>query len=963
MVDADRTPELNALLGGWHAAHGESAALVVLGEDAGSVPSWCSAVAVVTPETVTWTSPGHVTERTPFEGVGPGWLDEYARRVGALTSTSRWAHLDDPGEGRSGTRPPHDQAPPRSAALLDALGHVLDGAVLDAPGNVDDRTPSPSDPLVTAISRRWASGAPHDLRATVGVGNDGRPVTLDLLADGPHALVAGTTGAGKSELLQTILLTLALRASPDDLAIALVDYKGGASFGACVDLPHVVGQVTDLDPGIVERALDGLRAELRRRERLFATVGSTNLDDYRDAPDRPEQLPRLLVVVDEFRAMADDHPLFIPGLVRIAAQGRSLGVHLVLATQRPSGAITPDMRANISLRIALRVADDADSVDIIGSSGAAAIPADTPGRALVRRGLAAPETVQTYHAGGSTSLHGGTAWVTPRWDATDGSSWSFPEPSTTSDAPPSDPARTVVDAARAAARALAVRAPRVPWTPELPARIDRDALPWTSDTTSALLLGTADHPESQRHEPVAWDPDAGHLLVLGRAGTGRTTALRTVAHAARATGCIVHLVGPSALLPGPRSTVGTVTDRSDPRCLARLLTLLLTTTPEPADDPARPPRKHVLVIDGLEDVQRALSTVHRGAGADLLTSLLRDGVSRGIHVAVSSAGVPSSAVSALLPQRLIFSGREKHDDVYLGIPSGLAGRGGLPGRAVVVGRGPAVRCQVAVTPPGPVRESGPREATDEDAADPDLLRWTIAPVPRSVSPAELTSTPHGILRLGTGGDRATTTGLSLGRGFLVCGPHGSGRSATLALVARSVSPGVQVVAVLSRDPHVAAAAAEVGCALVLSTHTPRSATELVEGLARACATHRSLPQGTTSDPPHRVVVVDDLDALVQTCPAAVDAVQRYVEETPGTAVVAAATTTAAAGAFRGLLAELRAAGRGIVLDPGTPGSSETFGVDLGWAAEPDVHLPGRGAVVDGRRSWIVQLAHESEEAG
>ncbi|PFG32487.1 S-DNA-T family DNA segregation ATPase FtsK/SpoIIIE [Sanguibacter antarcticus] len=976
VVDADRTPELNALLGAWHAAHGERAVLVVVGEGNETVPSWCSAVATVTPLSVTWTAPGHGTEHTPFEGVGPRWLDEYARRVCALASTDRWIHTDDQGARGGTTRSLTGSTLPASAPFVDSLASVL-GLVL---GDVDGRASggagldlsdllgaSESSPLVEAVVQRWTGSERHQVRATIGIASDGRPAVLDLLADGPHALVAGTTGAGKSELLRTFLLALALRSGPDDLAIALVDYKGGASFGACVDLPHVVGQVTDLDPGIVERALDGLRAELRRRERLFSSVGATHLDEYRAHPRRPEPLPRLLVVVDEFRAMADDHPLFIPGLVRIAAQGRSLGVHLVLATQRPGGAITPDMRANISLRIALRVADDADSSDIIGSSGATSIPAQCPGRALVRRGLAAPEPVQTYHAGGTTSGRGRTVWVSPRWDVRDlGTPWSFPEPAAIPGAAPTDPARAVVDAVRAAARALGVPAPRVPWTPELPTQTPWASLspPAGSGAGCALLLGVADRPELQRHEPVAWNLDAGHLLVAGRAGTGRTTALRTIAHAARAAGCIVHLVGPSALLSGPPQAHATVVDTSDPRRLARLLTLLLATAPTSTRDPALSRQRHVLVIDGLEDVQRALSAVHRGAGSELLVSILREGSSRGIHVVVAATGIPSSAVSMLLTQRLLFSGSEKHDDVYLGITPDLAGRGGIPGRAVLVGTEPAARCQVAVTAPWSPAATGPGGSPCEvgEVDDPERLRWTVAAVPRRVTEDDLTEVSGGALRLGRGGDRATTTGLSLGRSILVCGPHGSGRSAALALVARTVPSDVEIVAVLSRDPHLLALAAEVGCSLVLSSGSARSTAEIVEGLSRASTSGPAPLLGTAPEVPRQVMVVDDLDALAQTCPAVLDAVQRFLDEMPGTTVVASATTSAAAGAFRGLLADLRSAGRGIVLDPGTPGSSEVFGVDLGWLVEPDVHVPGRGALVDARRTWLVQLAHEGSNA-
>jgi S-DNA-T family DNA segregation ATPase FtsK/SpoIIIE len=140
-----------------------------------------------------------------------------------------------------------------------------------------------------------------------------------LVGDGPHLLVAGTTGSGKSELLQALVLGLAARRSPRDLALALVDFKGGASFGPCSALPHVVGQVTDLDAGLAGRALAGLRAELHRRERLLADRGAADLAALAGHPDAP---PRLVVVIDEFRALADDLPEFLPGLLRVAAQGR-----------------------------------------------------------------------------------------------------------------------------------------------------------------------------------------------------------------------------------------------------------------------------------------------------------------------------------------------------------------------------------------------------------------------------------------------------------------------------------------------------------------------------------------------------------------------------------------------------------------------------------------------------------------
>src|SRR6185312_9273348 len=158
-------------------------------------------------------------------------------------------------------------------------------------------------------------------------------------------------------------------------------YKGGAAFGACSSLPHTVGFVTDLDGGLAERALVSLTAELKRRETLLAHEGVADIDAYRNTGQR---LARLVIVVDEFASLAEELPDFVGGLVGIAQRGRSLGVHLILATQRPEGAVSADIRANTRLRICLAVAREAESRDVIDSTAATAISRTTPGRALVR---------------------------------------------------------------------------------------------------------------------------------------------------------------------------------------------------------------------------------------------------------------------------------------------------------------------------------------------------------------------------------------------------------------------------------------------------------------------------------------------------------------------------------------------------------------------------------------------------
>ncbi|MEO7396926.1 MAG: FtsK/SpoIIIE domain-containing protein, partial [Ilumatobacteraceae bacterium] len=190
------------------------------------------------------------------------------------------------------------------------------------------------------ISGWWSAAGSDPAPVTpIGVAADG-VVEIDLVRDGPHALFAGTTGAGKSELLRSLVVGLAARLSPDHITFVLVDYKGGSTFDACADLPHVVGVVTDLDDRLAARALRSLEAELRRREQLLRDAGVSDLSDYRrsnGADDRDGErqrpmLPRLVVVIDEFASLAVQQPDFIGALLGIAQRGRSLGVHLVLAT-------------------------------------------------------------------------------------------------------------------------------------------------------------------------------------------------------------------------------------------------------------------------------------------------------------------------------------------------------------------------------------------------------------------------------------------------------------------------------------------------------------------------------------------------------------------------------------------------------------------------------------------------------
>lgn len=218
----------------------------------------------------------------------------------------------------------------------------------------------------------------------IGLGPDG-PVSADLFADGPHALVAGTTGSGKSVLLQTWIAALCRSRRPDELRLILMDFKGGAAFSSLTGLPHVESCSDNLDLRSALRTLRSVQAEVRYREGVLKHSGCPDIDAHNQAGAEPP-LPRIIVVIDEFQVLTADFPPGVEALESLTALGRSLGIHIVLATQKPSGVITSRMRTNIALRICMRVRDASDSLEVLDSPVAADFPPDRPGMGCISTG-------------------------------------------------------------------------------------------------------------------------------------------------------------------------------------------------------------------------------------------------------------------------------------------------------------------------------------------------------------------------------------------------------------------------------------------------------------------------------------------------------------------------------------------------------------------------------------------------
>ena len=243
------------------------------------------------------------------------------------------------------------------------------------------------DMAVESVLQRWsAQRYASDIRCYLGVSSGGS-LNIGLSEHGPHWLLGGTTGAGKSQLLRSLVLSAALRDPPERLGLILVDFKGSAGLGPLAQLPHALSVLSNFDMSAVERALEFLRADIHRREVDLQALGVNSYRDYLascQAAITTPRYPELLIVVDEFRMLIDSMPDAMAELMRIATIGRSLGLHLVLATQRPQGAISQDIRANIATSICLRVASAQDSYNLLEHESAAYISAAHPGAGYVR---------------------------------------------------------------------------------------------------------------------------------------------------------------------------------------------------------------------------------------------------------------------------------------------------------------------------------------------------------------------------------------------------------------------------------------------------------------------------------------------------------------------------------------------------------------------------------------------------
>ncbi|MBD5456246.1 MAG: type VII secretion protein EssC [Lachnospiraceae bacterium] len=381
---------------------------------------------------------------------------------------------------------------------------------------------------------RWIENQTGErIKVPIGMGPGRRIVYLDIHEKfhGPHGLVAGTTGSGKSELLQTYLLSLAVSFGPEDINFFIIDYKGGGMGNALCRLPHCAGVVSNLSGRQIRRALLSIKSENERRQRLFAEAGVNHITDYTALYQEEkvwEPVPHLLLVVDEFAELKKEEPEFMQEIISVAQVGRSLGVHLILATQKPAGTVDDKIWSNTRFRLCLRVADRQDSMDMLRRPDAANLTG--AGQCYLQVG--SNELYELFQAGYGGSEYGDREYQNEKVCIVSGTGRRYMRKIQKKEKGITQ-LEAVIDYIGGVALQLESRAARHLWMPELPDRISlkqvEEKIPEKTGEEIKLCIGICDDPERQRQYPLYYSPlKEGHLCICGAPAAGKSTFLQTL---------------------------------------------------------------------------------------------------------------------------------------------------------------------------------------------------------------------------------------------------------------------------------------------------------------------------------------------------------------------------------------------------------------------------------------------------
>ena len=811
----------------------------------------------------------------------------------------------------------------------------------------------------------WARQG-RSTQAVLGAGTDG-PYALDL-ALGPHVLIGGTTGSGKSQLLITFVTSLALANRPDALNFILIDYKGAAAFRPFAALPHVIGLVTDLTPSLTQRALTSLKAEIDRRKMLLDDAGTSSIEQYwlmrdRGDPLATEKLPRLVIVVDEFAQLASELPGFIEQLVVVATQGRSFGIHLVLATQRPSKSVISDeIRANVNVRIALRTASVEESDIILSAPDAGRLPTTGyNGRAYVRIGSEPIIGIQTALATteasrtGQPKAHGwpwaNVATTPPRVHDT-----------AARDTAAQHELQTIIASIGTAAIKGEYTAAAPIWLEPLPDHLNAAEL---ERVPGYLSYGRIDEPTRQKQLLASVHLTAGEPLIAGGGpGSGRTTLLRTLAATAVATYTadelhlyIIDGAGHLASLEALPHTAAFIapdeTDRAT-RLLARLTDELATRTRQLADAHALTIAEHnatsetplayiLLLIDSYEALSASLANFDGGRPLEQLIRIIRQGRSIGLSVVIAGdKALLSSRLVTSVTQRLVLPMATAVDYQTVNVPLKAVPNPASPGRAVHLPTFSETQIATIAATAGQRQDDRIRELSLKLRAQTGtstMLRVDRLPDGCSLVDALKLPTPADVTwPLAVGGDDLGRVGFDLstdGPGFLVTGSARSGRTNALAVAANSAATtGWPLVLIVPYKSEALVGAVPATTLILTATSDPDDLLKAASAAGRPT-----------------MIIVDDADAIIDSPLGLAVASLLRTARTSGHKVIAA-TTIGENPLLRGFLIDLKISRCGLLLSP-RPAHGTVF--DLGrlpdWATTATT---GRAALV--RRGRITSVA-------
>lgn len=929
LIDEGTQVDRALLSAALHDAADHGIAVIWLGGDRRNLPGQTGAIVEIEQAravlSMTDVSAGRVTEDSSAEALPLELAERSARLLAPIRDVSELARAGDI---------------PRQVGLLDLL---------------DLLPPTPE-----ALQRRWEQWR-GELCATVGVGADG-PMALDLRNEGPHALIAGTTGSGKSELLRTFVASAAAAAPPNRLSFLLVDYKGGAAFAPCAALPHVVDIVSDLDEHLAERALIALNAELKRRERILAELGAKDLLELmrRDLDAAP---PLLVIAVDEFAKLREEVPEFVDGVVDIAQRGRSLGVHMVLAAQTLRNAFTPAIRANTNLRLALRVAEEAESEDMISSPLAARIPSGESfrGRAFARTGHGELREFQAaYVSGRSDAGRQSELLLTPF--ELDGAVASERAPSADSDA--DSDLVALGEAARQAQQSMRLPVPVPPWLPMLPTLLSAAELESREVRPGCVAIGLVDLPHLQRQEPLVVDLEqTGHVAVFGAGNSGKTTVLTSIALALAQSAtpeelCIYGLDAAGGKL-APLSALahcGGVVSADEEERVQRLLGVLLRRIEGrdagfgrhgagfggqgPGSDG---PAKMVLLLDDLGSFAHQYERVGLESPIERLQRIFSGGRPAGVHVVLTASrrGALAPVLAAHVGQRLVLRLPAEEDMLALGLDSKT-----IRGARLPAGRGftqDSHEFQIAVPAhdgvPIPLKQAAGDVPGERAASTPAIATLPVRVDLESLPPAQsVERLPIGL----ADEDLGTATVDLADMHLLVVGPYRSGRSTALATLARAVR----------------SASASARVHLMAPRRSPLRDLELWDTAATtldACAASAASLTDTPPDGLPTFVFVDDGGELSDAMLVA--QLERLVRigRDSSLRVIAAVETGAARGIANSWIRDMRREGHGLLLAPDLTADGDLLAARLPRRVSTPP-CPGRGFLIARGSARLIQVA-------